>query len=152
MSAPDSLAGLQGAWTGEGTLIRPWITPPESSYRTTATVAIVAGGFLRVDYTWSDEGTPQDGLLLLTEDKGAGVSAVWVDSWHQSQSFLISTGSRDPDGFVSVRGTYPAPPGPDWGWRTVVSVADGGFEIVMYNISPEGEEALAVRNRYGRAS
>lgn len=113
-------------------------------------MAIVAGGFLRVDYTWSDEDTPQDGLLLLTEDKSAGVSAVWMDSWHQRQSFLVSTGSRDSNGLVSVLGTYPAPPGPDWGWRTVVSPADSGFEIALYSISPEGEESLAVRNTYRR--
>ena len=151
MSAPASLVRLEGEWAGEGTLLLPWLSPPESNYSSTASIRTVARGFLRVEYTWSHDGEAHEGLLLLTDEKQDGmVTAVWIDSWHQSQSFLISRGNVDPAGAVSVLGSYPAPTGPDWGWRMVVSPAADGFELVMFNISPEGEEALAVRNRYER--
>jgi len=43
------------------------------------------------------------------------------------------------------RGSYAAPPGPDWGWRTVIEIPDDdSFRMVMYNVSPEGKEELAV--------
>ena len=149
MSVPASLSNLEGEWAGDGTLFVPWLSPPEAHYGSTASIRTIAGGFLQVVYTWSHEGTPHEGLVLLTDEKQDGaVTAVWIDSWHQSQSFLVSRGTVDSAGAVSVLGSYPAPTGPDWGWRTVVAPTAGGFELVMFNISPEGEEALAVRNRY----
>jgi Protein of unknown function (DUF1579) len=151
MSVPASLSQLEGHWTGEGTLFVPWLTPPESHYSSTASISTAGGGFLRVEYAWAHEGKPHDGLLLLTDEKKDGaVAAVWIDSWHQSQSFLFSNGRVDPAGAVAVLGSYPAPDGPDWGWRTEVRPVGNGFELLMYNITPDGEEALAVRNRYER--
>jgi len=154
MSVPGSLAGAGGDWTGEGTLYLPWRTPSEFTYASTASVRPVAKGFLRVDYTWSHEGEPHEGLLLLTDARQDGaVSAVWMDSWHQSQSFLLSAGRGDEaGGSVAVLGSYPAPPDPDWQWRTVVTFEGNRLELTMYNISPGGEEMLAVRNRYERRS
>lgn len=151
MSVPAPLASTEGDWTGEGTLFMPWQSPPEFSYPTTASVRIAAKGFLRIDYTWSHEGQPHEGMLLLTDEKQDGaVDAVWIDSWHQGQSFLLSHGGVEPDGTVSVRASYPAPSGPDWGWRTVLTASAERLSIVMYNIPPDGEETLAVRNVYSR--
>ena len=57
--------------------------------------------------------------------------------------------------------SYAAPTGPDWGWRTVIAPEGAGagagagadaFSIVMYNISPDGEETLAFRNDYARVA
>ena len=39
-------------------------------------------------------------------------------------------------------------PGPDWAWRTVVRATNDGWELVMYNVSPDGEETLAFHNIY----
>jgi hypothetical protein len=42
-----------------------------------------------------------------------------------------------------------APPGPDWGWRIVLSPGDT-FRMTMYNIWPEAKEELAVEATYER--
>jgi hypothetical protein len=53
------------------------------------------------------------------------------------------------DGQLSAVGSYSAPEGPDWGWRIVVAAGqEGGFELRMYNIPPDGGEALAVEAKY----
>jgi hypothetical protein len=57
------------------------------------------------------------------------------------------------DGGIDVLGHFPAPPGPDWGWRTVIEASgDDAFRLAMYTIEPEGgEETLGFENRYTRA-
>ena len=55
------------------------------------------------------------------------------------------------EGSVSIQGSYAAPPGPDWGWRILIEPRQAdSFWMVMYNISPEGREALAVEATYAR--
>jgi hypothetical protein len=87
--------------------------------------------------------------LIGRADDTNGIKVVWVDSWHTGGRFMISEGS-DEGGSISVHTTYSAPPGPDWGWRTVIEPGDGSFKIVMYNIMPEGQEMLAVEALYSR--
>ena len=64
---------------------------------------------------------------------------------------MISGGNVEGPGQVQVLGHFAVPPGPDWGWRTHLRT-DGKdhFEIAMTNISPEGEEDLAVRMEFRR--
>ena len=58
-------------------------------------------------------------------------------------------GEDDRDGCMSALDSYPAPPGPDWGWRIVLDAdAESGIRILMYNITPDGDEALAVEAQY----
>ncbi|HYP27065.1 MAG TPA: DUF1579 family protein [Blastocatellia bacterium] len=153
MSVPESLNKLVGNWTGTSRLYRPWLPPEtsESVSESTASVALAARGkFAAVEYTWAVDGEPQEGFLLLGCENGDDqVTSVWIDSWHMSDKSLACVGKADASGAVSVLGSYSAPPGPDWGWRTVISPEpDGSFAIIMYNISPEGEEMLAFENRY----
>lgn len=153
MSAPESLKKLAGKWAGTSRLYRPWLPPEasESESESAASVALAARGkFVTVEYTWAVDGEQQEGLLLLgCEDGADDATAVWVDSWHMSDKSLACRGEVDASGAVSVLGSYPAPPGPDWGWRTVVAPGtDGSFAIIMYNITPEGEEMIAFENRY----
>ena len=62
-------------------------------------------------------------------------------------------GTPEMDGSISVRGTYAAPPGPDWGWRIVLGPHDGAaLHLQMYNISPDGTEEVAVHAEYTRQS
>lgn len=81
------------------------------------------------------------------------VTAVWVDSWHMASKAMVCEGSSGlGGGRVELRGTYAAPPGPDWGWRTVLDPGDGNtFRMVMYNVSPDGNEDLAVEAVYRRS-
>ena len=55
------------------------------------------------------------------------------------------TGKTETNGAVSVLGYYAAPPDPDWGWRiTLQPDSANRFRLIMYNITPDGEEILAV--------
>jgi hypothetical protein len=122
---------------------------------TTASVAVIAQGqFVSVQYEWADQGAPQDGLLVI--GRGASensVKAVWLDSWHTNAGFMSFDGSVNERGAVSLLSSYAAPPGPDWGWRTVIEPGDGSrFKILMYNI-PRGEKlVVAVVGVYSRSS
>jgi hypothetical protein len=74
----------------------------------------------------------------------------WIDSWHMGPAVMACYGSVSATP-LSVRGSYSAPPGPDWGWR--IDLATDGRDtlaVTMYNISPTGKEELAVEATYGR--
>jgi hypothetical protein len=95
MSVPEGLEDLVGEWSGTNKL---WLTPdePVRESETTASVTLAAQGkFITIAYTWSFEGEPQDGLIVLGREGGA-------------------------------------------------------FRVIMYNITPDGSERLAVRATYAR--
>ena len=147
------LAALAGRWRGTSRLFTPWTTPAEHDSETTAVVMPVGrGNFVTVAYTWAHEGKPCSGLLLIgRETKREVAHASWVDSWHQHEHPLTCVGEVDAAGALSVRGSYPAPEGPDWGWRIAIDAPDAAsFRIRMYNVTPEGEEMPAVESRYVR--
>ena len=107
---------------------------------------------VEVKYTWADEGQPQEGLLLIGyETKRELATAIWADSWHMGEKVMSCQGELDENGIVDVRGHYPAPTGPDWGWRIVIAFEkDRELIMTMYNIAPDGQEALAVKAVYAR--
>jgi hypothetical protein len=112
--------------------------------------AVAGGSFLQFHYDWTHEGETQTGLLLFGYDEENAASAAWVDSFHMSSKIMFSTGTAA-DGSADLRGTYATPPGPDWGWRTVIrAVSADELQVVMHNISPEGQEDLAVQIDYRR--
>ena len=138
-----------GAWTGSNRL---WMMPGEEAEESagTATVSFSGQGkFAELRYTWATEGDPEDGLILLRELRG-GVQAVWGDSWHTPDGFYLWNGEVL-DGIIVVRGSYPAPTGPDWGWRIELDLrlADQ-LQMRMVNITPDGQEMLAVQAVYAR--
>jgi hypothetical protein len=112
------------------------------------------GQFLQFAYDWSHDGAGHEGVLLLGYDSEKGLAtAAWVDSWHQSTRVMACTGSIDGNGTANLRGSYVAPPDADWGWRIVLTPVSGSeLTMVMYNISPDGKEDLAVRAEYKRVS
>lgn len=121
--------------------------------RSRASVTPVLGGrFVRIDYTWSESGEPQDGAMVVGCEQASGVVTVaWLDSWHNGDRMMICTGRPLPDGGFDVSGTYPAAPGsPDWGWRTCVTINHESWTMTMFNVTPEGQEALAVQAEYRR--
>lgn len=149
---PTALTDLSGNWSGDTSL---WFMPgdPARDSETRATVVSAAlGKVLLVTYNWDYEGDPQEGTLSVrTEPHAEDVEVVWYDTWHTGGKFMLFRGDAEGQGLVNVRCSYSAPPGPDWGWRIALT-AEGAdrFAIRMHNISPDGEEALAVDSRYAR--
>jgi hypothetical protein len=151
MSALDGLAACAGQWQGTSTLEDPHSGIADESASIATVTPVLDGRFVRIDYTWSYQGKPQQGSLLVGLQKKAGIATGhWIDSFHNGEKVMACTGSAADDGTVSVRGSYQAPPGPDWGWRIDVTPGADTLRIVHHNVWPEGKEELAVDSRYTR--
>ena len=147
----DKLLACAGGWRGSNRLQNPKTNAPEDSPATASVNVILAGRFVRIDYTWGYEGRPQEGSLLIGHEPETDVvTTQWIDTWHMGHKVMESKGTINSDGEISVRGSYAAPPGPDWGWRTVIIPGEQQLRIIMYNISPDGREELAVEASYSR--
>jgi hypothetical protein len=150
MSGLDNLLACEGNWHGTNRLQDPNTNAPDESPSTATVVLMLGGKFVRIDYTWVYQGTPQAGSLLIGYESQANLAtAVWIDTWHVGDTIMVCKGNADADGAISVRGAYAAPGGPDWGWRTVIRPSAGrSLHVVMHNISPDGQEYLAVEADY----
>jgi len=142
-----------GDWKGVNNLYLSWLPDPLRQSDSNLSVSLKANGqFVSFEYTWVYEKEPQEGLLLLGSDtRSNAVQTVWTDSWHSSHTIMLSDGTASDDGSVSVKGHYKVDGHPDWGWRTDIIPGGDKLRIVMYNISPEDEEDLAVETDFIRA-
>jgi hypothetical protein len=114
---------------------------------------LLDGRFVRLDYTWMYQGRPQSGSLLVGHRTKAGVlTGHWIDSWHNSESVMPLEGKSGDAAALVMRGSYPAPPGPDWDWRIAITPDTNQLEIIMHNIFPEGKEEPAVEATYSRVT
>ena len=146
---------LIGNWNGPNLLRLSWLTP--SDYHSESKLSIQSaakGKFITCTYTWSHENVAHEGVILLGYDeKQKMATAAWVDSWHMSSKVMFCQGVIEAQGAINIRGSYEAPPGPDWGWRIIITPkSPTALQLVMYNITPEGEEDLAVQADYQRES
>lgn len=148
----DPLRQSAGHWAGTSCLFLP-PDPARECASNLLVTPVLGGSFVRLDYTWSFDGASQEGMLLIGCEAGAGqFTAVWADSWHMGDKLLLSQGQSGAGAALSVRGSYAVEGHPDWGWRTVLQVEDdGALRLLMFNISPEGEEYPAVDGLYRRA-
>ncbi len=148
------LAQMVGDW--EGT-VRTWFEPGKladtSPVRGTVR-PVLAGRFVVHEYSGTLMGHVMEGVALhgyaLHEER---FETAWIDSCHNGTRVMLSLGDRPAGGDVaSVLGSYPAPDGPPWGWRTEVDVsgAPDALAIRHWNITPDGEEALGVEFVYAR--
>lgn len=154
MSVLDRLAACAGSWRGTNILQDPHAGIADTSPSTATVTPVLGGRFVRVDYTWEYQGKPQEGSLLIGFQRKANtVTAHWIDSWHNGDKGMALSGTaQDGATTLTVRGTYPAPPGPDWGWRIDLTPEVGeGLRVVHHNVWPEGKEELAVEATYTRA-
>jgi hypothetical protein len=153
MTGARAFGEMLGSWSG---ITQLWLSPGEASQGsdTTATVALIARDTaLSIAYTWAFNGAPHEVLILLVpEQSGQRVSAAWLDSWHLEHQMMHCTGTIEATGSVRIQGTYPAPPGPDWGGRIEIAPPrDGRLRWTMVNITPKGEEQLAVKAEFTRS-
>ena len=153
MSFEEFKQAVVGEWMGTKKLyFSPPPAPAISSSSKLSVTPVAGGSFLQFSYDWTYEGETQTGLLLFGRDEENAASAAWIDSFHMSSKIMFSTGTAA-DESIDLRGTYAAPPGPDWGWRTAIrSVSENELQVVMHNISPEGQEDLAVQIDYTRTA
>lgn len=153
MSISENFKKLAGEWRGKNLLYTTWIIEnPVSESESFCQIELAAGAkFLKIEYDWIYENEKQDGLLLIGSEKDSDeTQAVWIDSWHMSDKFMSCNGKYTEDSIL-MKGFYKVPNHPDWGWRTDVIFSDkNAFKIVMYNVSPEGVEDLAVEAFYTR--
>lgn len=152
MSVDQKLTDLVGEWKGTNKLHLPWTPVPIRESDSTAIVKTKMNGqFLAIEYTWSYEGQPQEGMLVLGCDPNStAVQAVWTDSWHSKDVLMLCNGTASDGGKVSVLGYYSVPDNPDWAWRTEITPGEKTFRYAMYNVSPEGSEQLAVETEFER--
>jgi len=151
MSAFEKLAGSSGTWVGRYTLQDPMNNIADDSESSLTVVPVLGGRFVRLDYNWAYHGERQEGSMLLGRNPKSGdVTAHWIDTWHNGTGAMACTGKDSNSETLEVRGSYPAPPGPDWRWRTLISPSGDSFDIVMYNVWPEGKEERAADMRYKR--
>lgn len=150
MAILEQWQALIGSWNGTSRLFLH--EEPTRESRSTATIMTVAQGkFCVVSYTWEYEGEAQDGLLMLGSEQDA-VEVVFLDSWHMGDKTMVLRGQAETQGATSVLGSYSVPGYPDWGWRIVIEPGDNTWRLLMYNVTPEGEEFLGVEAVYTRAS
>ncbi len=146
-----ALTRLVGSWAGPNVL---WVDPRLPERRSDSVMVVGTKGngrFVTFTYTWADDDSPHDGLIVFGfDDDRQVVTAHWFDSWHTGNKVMQFEGAAEAGGAVLVRGTYPAPTGPDWGWAIRIEPGNDAFQMIMHNVSPEGEEALAVDARYAR--
>lgn len=151
MSISEQFAKLVGDWSGTNRLNLSWMPDPIFESPSTASVRTRVGGqFLEIAYTWSYEDKPQEGLLIFGIRDDGSATALWTDSWHSAKVLMQCKGKVTDDGGIDLYGNYSVPEHPDWGWRTEVTPKNGGFRYVMYNVSPEGDEELAVETDFAR--
>ena len=145
----ESLLKLTGTWKGKYTL---WKSPddfPEITESLMTVKSALLKKFLIFDYTWAVDNHPQEGSLKLGfESKRSLFSAFWIDTWHMGEKFMTCQGFIDEFNSLVLRGFYEVSSGPDWGWKTVIENEGESLRITMYNVTPEGNDQLAVKAVY----
>lgn len=155
--ARELLEGMVGEWAGR---YRVWLEPPAVHTECESVLHIeplLGGRFISADYDWhsggpaehaesSVEGEPQSGSFMLGRSAGGQWQMAWVDSWHNGDSILFSTGGPE----AKVTGVYA--PGPEpWSWRTEFELREADHLVITaYNIAPDGKEEIATEGDYHR--
>lgn len=148
MSIPQKLAAIARSWSGTNRLhLGDW-APENPILDSDGTAEIherCGGQFLEISYTWSYKGEPKEGVILLgTEPRSGMVNASWTDSFHLAHQLMKCEGRETENGGIEVKGNYSVEGYPDWGWRTEIVPGDSSLRYLMYNVSPEGHEEIAV--------
>jgi hypothetical protein len=136
MDVKEILGKLIGEWSGTNILRLSSLTPSEYSSPSHLSIPQAAKGkVLMFTYTWNHESSLQEGTLLVGYNKKQNsATAAWVDSWHMDSNVIFCYGTINAQGMIDLRGSYKAPPGPDWGWRMIItSPSNNQLQFEMYN-------------------
>lgn len=147
MQCPRSMTTALGRWRGTSTLFKSWLPAPENVDSGPSTLTLALGpqsAWLEVHMDWLESGQPQHGILLVMEDDQGACTATWTDTWHSRESFMALAGHSTERGF-GVTGSYGDEEHGTWGWRIEMALeTPQSLRLRMINITPEGEEDLAV--------
>lgn len=145
------LAAMVGEWAG---VARTWFEPGKLADEAPikgSTRLILDGMFLLHEYEGGMTGHAMQGLAIHGYSCGEKRwQTAWVDSVHNGTRIMLSQGAIDAStGKPNFLGSYPAPPGPDWGWRTTLELRDiDNLVISHFNITPDGDESIGVEIDY----
>jgi hypothetical protein len=130
-------ASHHGRFAGSNRL---WLMPGTPTHVSDGTLDVTAD---RVSIRWAYEGAPKEGQIVL-RGPGPSCRGDFTDTFHATSALVLH--GHVQGGAVFLYGTYPAGDGsPDWGWRIVLDWNDPDhFSFRMFNVLPDGKEAIAV--------
>jgi len=142
VNAFDKLLASSGAWEGTNRVQVSTGEPMHESPSRIVVTPMLRDTFIRLDQTWTWEGKEQVGAMLIGHNRKSEKASIhWIDTFHNGFKVMACAGNFNPQGTLIVHGNYPAPPGPDWGWRIEIPVVkEGRLKIDMFNIDPTGKE------------
>ncbi len=147
------LEAMTGAWRGRARL---WLVPGALHGEAPVSgevVTVLGGRFVRHDYSTTIDQVQHGGTALLgMELSQRAWQVAWADTFHMGTGIMLSEGPfTRGEAAISVLGSYDAGDGAPWGWRTTFEPAGHRLLVRHFNITPEGDEALAVELDYRRA-
>jgi hypothetical protein len=125
---------------------RLWFRPGTPAHVSDGTLEVSAD---RLSIRWAHDGAPKQGALTLSGPPPS-CRGDFTDSFHAADGLVLH--GHVQGSTVRLFGTYPAGDGSlDWGWRIVVDWSDPDhLGLRMFNLLPDGTEALAVDLRGAR--
>ena len=149
----DVLYHMLGVWNG---YTRVWLTPgvlADESEVTATVTEFLDGRFALHEYYGSFDDEPMKGAAVYGRNwQTEKPEALWTDSFHQADGWMACSHCGAEDEFTVLGHYGDGHGGPEWGWRTTITMPDTDTLIItMHNITPTGEEAKAVETVYHRS-
>ncbi|MHC4841672.1 MAG: DUF1579 family protein [Planctomycetota bacterium] len=150
------LARMVGDWEGSN---KTWFDGPELSdeSRVAGSIRLIQNGmFILHEYQGKLAEHDMIGTAIIGysfEDEQW--QCAWVDTCHNGTRIMVSKGDKGDTGTPNVQGDFPAPPDPNWGWRTTFDLKDDNHLLIQHFCQPpegKGDEYLGVEFDYARKS